>query len=192
MPKDTLFAPAARSLVSGKQPVQGHVSLAPIPDLGAINVRLRSKAALKAAEQALGIGIPAAPNTHALKDDVRIVWLGPDEWMIQTSDRRTETVHCSLCEALEQHTGAATIVSDHSVALELSGPGARTVLEKGCPLDLHPRAFRAGHCAQSHFLQAVILLIQVDDSPRYVLRVRRSMAEYLWDALADAIVKEAP
>ena len=33
--------------------------------------------------------------------------------------------------------------------VRISGPRARDILAKGCPLDLHPTAFPGGACAQS-------------------------------------------
>ena len=122
---------------------------------------------------------------------VSATWLGPNEWMIQAPDHEIDALHAQLEDNLSDHHVAATIVSDHSVAIELSGPGARRILEKGCPLDLHPRAFPAGACGQSQFLQAVLLIAKLDDSPSFLIRTRRSFAEYLWEALADAVKKDS-
>jgi len=63
---------------------------------------------------------------------------------------------------------------------------ARGVLAQGCPLDLHPRAFRAGACAQSLLAGIDVLLHQRDDAPSYDLQVRWSHAAYLWAWLAAA------
>ena len=64
----------------------------------------------------------------------------------------------------------------------MSGPSARDVLAKGCPLDLHPAVFGPGDCAQTLLAKANVTLRCVDDSPRFELIVRRSFAEYaaLW------------
>ena len=68
----------------------------------------------------------------------------------------------------------------------MAGAYARDVLAKGCPLDLHPREFKPGDCAQSHYAKASVLLYQADDAPTYHLTVARSFAEYLWLRLEDA------
>jgi sarcosine oxidase subunit gamma len=57
---------------------------------------------------------------------------------------------------------------------------------KGCSLDLHPREFGPGRCAQSTLAKAQIILHQLDDGPTYDLYVARSFAEYLWAWLEDA------
>ena len=62
----------------------------------------------------------------------------------------------------------------------------RELLAKGCPLDLHPRAFDVGQCAQSHLAKAPILIRQLDREPSFEIVVRRSFADYFWLWLEDA------
>lgn len=188
MPNDMAFEPVTRSLITSKTAVTGAADLVQAEEHGVINLRLSGDAAMLAASQVLGVDIPLVANSFSTNGSVTVFWTGPDEWLVQVSDSAVARLHAELEKALSDHHMAATIVSDHSVAMELSGTAARKILEKGCPLDLHPRAFKVGHCAQSHFLQAVILVARLDQD-RYLLRVRRSMSEYLWDVLADAIAK---
>ncbi len=60
------------------------------------------------------------------------------------------------------------------------------MLAKGCPIDFHPRVFRAGHCAQSTYGKANVLVHQTSDAPAYDIYVERSFADYLWACLEDA------
>jgi sarcosine oxidase subunit gamma len=57
---------------------------------------------------------------------------------------------------------AALDVSAGPVIVERRGPSARDVLASSCPLDLHPRAFEPGACAQSLIAKAPVLLSQTD------------------------------
>ena len=83
----------------------------------------------------------------------------------------------------EALTGLHVSVNDISggqTIIRLRGARARDVLSKGCPVDLHPRAFGAGQCAQSHIAKSTTpLIIQLDDTPTYDVIVRRSFADYL-------------
>ena len=85
---------------------------------------------------------------------------------------------------------AITDVTDGRVAFRVAGPSARDVLAKGCPLDLHPRAFPPGRCAQSLLAKASVLIHLVDDGPErgpsFDVYVARSFADYLWTWLEDA------
>ena len=69
--------------------------------------------------------------------------------------------------------------------LEISGAQAREALARGCPLDLHPRVFKTGQCAQSHFFKTAIVLAPTGDE-RMDLVVRRSFADYFCRILLDA------
>ena len=58
-------------------------------------------------------------------------------------------------------------ISGGQTIIRLRGARARDLLNKGCPLDLHPRVFGVGQCAQSHIAKSNALIIQVDDTPTY-------------------------
>ena len=71
------------------------------------------------------------------------------------------------------------------------GQGSHDVIAVGCPLELHPRNFTAGQCAQSHCAKALMTLHQLADDeaaggPVYDLYVLNSFADYLWRWLEDA------
>lgn len=129
---------------------------------------------------ALGIS-PPGPNRVATAGERAILWLGPDEWLVLGGD-----VEPLLREALGTDHGSIVDVSADRTTVELSGPHAREVLEKGVAIDLHPRAFGPGQCAQTLLARAQVILRQVDDEPTYHVLVRGSFAPYLADWLVDA------
>jgi sarcosine oxidase, subunit gamma len=65
------------------------------------------------------------------------------------------------------------------------------VLEKVCALDLHPRVFGPGQCAQTLLGRTQAVLWQIDTEPTYRLLVRCSFAAYLADLLLDAMAEFA-
>ena len=67
-------------------------------------------------------------------------------------------------------------------------PTLRELLEFGCPIDLHPRAFGPGRCAQTLLARANVLIWHVTDEPEDTWRlfVRPSFAAYVAAWLADA------
>ncbi|HEY6568375.1 MAG TPA: sarcosine oxidase subunit gamma family protein, partial [Actinomycetota bacterium] len=83
----------------------------------------------------------------------------------------------------DQHR-SITDVSANRVAIELSGTGRLELLAKGCSLDLHPRSWRAGMCAQTVLAKAQVILIERPDSTR--LLVRTSFADYVVEWLLAA------
>lgn len=155
---------------------------------GLLNLRgyVGTHAFQAAVTKAVGVDLPTEPNTVTEGTDTAVLWLGPDEWLIVTPSGKEAAIKTSLDTGLAGVHASMVDLSDNYAVLRLSGPKARWVLAKGWPVDLHPRSFGPGQCAQSHLAHANIILWQTDDSPSYRLIVRRSFARYLWDWLRDA------
>jgi sarcosine oxidase, subunit gamma len=81
-------------------------------------------------------------------------------------------------------------VSANRTVLELTGPQARAVLEKGCPVDLHPRAFGPGRAVATTLARVPLLLWQTEDET-YRLLPRSSFADYTARWLLDAMQEYA-
>jgi sarcosine oxidase subunit gamma len=79
-----------------------------------------------------------------------------------------------------------TDVSSGQTVIAIDGEYARDLLAKGCTLDLHPRVFGPGACAQTLLAKAPVLICQRRDATRFELIVRRSFADYLWRWLEEA------
>ena len=156
--------------------------------LGHLNLRgdPADKDFLKTVEGALGFALPLEPNTVEESGERAALWLGPNEWLILTAPDEQEGLLQSLREALGEIFAAVTDVSGGQTVIALSGPHARDVLAKGCTLDLHPRVFGPGRCAQTLVAKSGALIRQRDKEPSFELIVRRSFADYLWRWLEDA------
>ena len=101
------------------------------------------------------------------------LWLAPGTWMVVAQDVEDGGLYSRLREELGDR--AAVVDQSHGRAvLRLAGASARDVLAKGCRLDLHPRVFTPGMCAQTVIAQIGVLLHQVRrDSDLRPLRVSR-------------------
>jgi len=163
------------------------LSLLERPFLELLNLRgdVHSPAFATAITAVLGASPPAAPNTVAQGRDMLLLWLGPDEWLLQSVQARQSLLEGELRTILQGKFASVVDVSSGHAVLQLAGRHARTVLQKGCPLDLHPRVFGLGQCAQSHYFRAGILL-RVVAPDRFELIVRRSFADYLGRMLLNA------
>ena len=140
----------------------GEVALAELRFAEQIGLRAKTPVAAYLA----GVPLPLQPNRVASMRLVRTLWLGPDEWLVTAPE---------------------------GVAPDLMGrlPRARALLEKGCGLDLHPRAFGPGSCAQTLFAKLPVILDQLSAAPSYRLFVRRSAARWLAEWLIDAALEFA-
>jgi len=156
--------------------------------LGHLNLRGDATDArfVDAVREQTGVAPPTEPNHWVAGSGGTLLWLGPDEWLLIT-DKDAET---KMAEALNgafapMHAGATDVSSGQTV-LVVRGTDARDLLAKGCSLDLHPRVFGPGRCAQGIVGSVGVCIRQVDDAPTYELVVRRSFADFLWRWLLDA------
>lgn len=158
------------------------------PHLGKINLRGESgdPAFIDAVAGAVGAPPPVEANTTVKAGKNSIFWLGPDEWLVVTPKGKQGEAEAALRTALEGQHASIVDGTDARTTIRLHGANARDVLMKGCPLDLHPRVFGPGQCAQSILAKADILIHQIDDTPTYDIYVLCSFSRYLWDWLADA------
>ncbi|MEN8195854.1 MAG: sarcosine oxidase subunit gamma family protein [Pseudomonadota bacterium] len=158
------------------------------PHLGKIDLRGDSgdQAFMDAVAEAVGTAPPVEANTTVAASKNTILWLGPDEWLVVTPADKQGEAEAALAGALEGQHVSIVDGTDARTTIRLHGANARNVLMKGCPLDLHPRVFGPGQCAQSILAKADVLIHQLDDTPTYDIYVLCSFSRYLWDWLADA------
>jgi sarcosine oxidase, subunit gamma len=128
--------------------------------------------------------LPTTPNTAWEEGPRAALWLGPDEWLVLGPPGAGPDIVGELDGAFDGSHRSIVDVSANRVALELSGPRAKEVLSKGCAIDLHPRAWRPGMCAQTMLARAQVILHERSDTTGIL--VRPSFADYLVDWLIDA------
>ena len=146
----------------------------------------------------LGTGLPVEPNTTATSTDgARLVlWLGPDEWLVLGEPGTGPTLEAAIAaafaagDASTQGAPAVVDVSANRTTISVAGPRARELLAFGCSIDLDPRAFGPGRCAQTMLARAQVIIVPVgpEAEPAFRILVRPSFAAYLAAWLADAAV----
>jgi len=133
-----------------------------------------------------GVPLPLQPNRVAAMRELRTLWLGPDEWLVTAPPGTAPDLIGRLSRALGARHAVVTDLSAARAILEIAGSHARTLLEKSCGLDLHPRVFGPGRCAQTVFAKLSVIIDQTGAAPTYRLFVQRSAARWLVDWLVDS------
>jgi sarcosine oxidase subunit gamma len=151
------------------------------PLLGYLNLRGRAGNTkfLAGCLKVLGCEPPSVANTVVQSGDYRIYWLGPDEWLVLTPAGQQVSLKQKLSKAFK---GAFCAVVDNSsglTMLHITGANAAALLATDCPLDLHPRAFRPGQCAQTRLARAGMTISPLADNSGFEVIIRRSFADYL-------------
>jgi len=147
-----------------------------------INIRGDSgdAAFVSAVKTITGVDLPIKANTVNEAGDTSILWLGPNEWWVVAAPDRSDALVPALRQAFQGQHVAVVDVSESRTVITITGSKARDLLARGVSLDLHPRVFGPGQCAQTSMSKTNILLHQVDDKPSYDIYVLKSFSDYLW------------
>lgn len=142
---------------------------------------------MAAVERRFGRSPPTLANTTSRNADSTLLWIGPKSWLwLAHPDSPLPSTPANFeatRDALNRQGGALFDVSASRVAFSLIGAEAATVLAKGCPLDLHPRSFAVGCCAQSVLGRVNALIYKRDNAPTFVVMVARSFEADVWRSL---------
>lgn len=172
----------AQDLAAASTPGPEGITLREIPFLTQIGLRaVPGSAAYAGFAETIGVGLPASVGEVAgSPQDVSVLWLGPDEFLVVTADDQHELTR-ALNQALGEASGQVVDLSANRTVIELAGANARGALEKGVPADLHDREFPVGAAVTTTLGPVPILLWRTDEEVYRVLP-RISFAEYtaLW------------
>lgn len=133
----------------------------------------------------LGLSLPLQPNTSARADGKALLWLGPRSWLYVVMGDAAHDDFDAARKAINASGGALFDVSSSYVAWTIAGEASVRVLNRGCPLDLHPAAFGPGRCAQSVFGHVNALHYRPDERSAFVVMVARSFAADAWGQLVE-------
>lgn len=176
LPARAAVTPATAGVILGERPHRCQINL---------RGNAHDAAFTGAVRQATGLDLPSRANTVETAGSLAALWLAPDEWLlVGPGDAATVGREAALVGTLRVALAglhvAVTDVSEARTIIAVAGPRARDLLTKGTPLDLHPRVFGPGRCAQTAMASANVILRQIDDRPAYELHVLNSFADYLW------------
>jgi sarcosine oxidase, subunit gamma len=188
------LAHLAEAMRDGEVAGERGVALREIPFLTMVGLRAApGSAAAAALEAAAGVPLPAkAGQTTGDPATTAVLWLGPDEYLLVAPDGSEAAAE--LTAALGSQPGAVVDLSANRTTLELAGPSARLVLEKGCHADLHPRVFGPGTAITTQLGPVPVLLWQTaerDGGQVYRIMPRASFADYTARWLLDAMTEFA-
>jgi sarcosine oxidase, subunit gamma len=165
---------AARSTLAERADDLVRLGARELPFLSQVSLRLDPSLA-----GLLPFSLPLEPNTFTTEPSKDSLWLGPGEWLIVAPAGTAGDVVAELDAALDGVHRSVVDVSANRAAIELPTGRARDLLETGCGLDLDPRVWREGMCAQTLFARAQVVLQHRGAS--MLIFVRPSFADYLVD-----------
>jgi sarcosine oxidase subunit gamma len=171
------FTLAARSPLGGVELEFDGVALREVTGMAIISIATplgNDEALAKAVRSAYGIACPAVGHSVASKaGKARILGLAQDQMFLIFDDPGGDPLPAVSDKFADK--AYLTDQSDSWAMIRITGPKARTALERICPLDLHPSAFPEGRVARTVMEHlGVIILHEAPDT--FLLMSARSYA----------------
>ena len=168
----------------------GHfeINFQELPHVNKINLRLdpKNNDYMSSCKKILGAELPTKPNTYVKNEKIKIIWLGPNEWMV--INNQENELFIKLKNELGDLEASVTDVSENRTIIRLSGKKIFTLLSKFLFLDLEKNLGSQSSCAQTLFIKVPILLVRNDNNnqiPVIDIFTNRSHANYIYNLLVD-------
>ena len=156
-----------------------------------INLRGNSseKDFLDKVEKILDVIIPIESNTRNSNSKLQIIWLSPNEWLIEIYEIKDfEKIFSNLEHSLNSNNTAVTDVTESRVILKLSGLYLFKLLSKFMIIDLDKALDNDSSVAQTIFIKFPVLIVKdykKNEKQSIYLHTNRSHAQYIINLLVD-------
>ena len=155
-----------------------------------INLRGKNRDFITKIGKELSIIPPTESNTSSGNENLNILWLSPDEWLLYSNNKIDLKNNNYLEDKLFNEIsnvklGAVTNVSDHWIMINLKGEKVFDLLSSGCPFNFNDFKNSKGSVAQT-LINHIDVIIHNKDINDLNLFVRRSFSKHLWSWLNDS------
>ncbi len=134
----------------------------------------------------LGLRVPVDCLNVTTNEDISIFRVGPTRlWFVSDT---SSTRLADFIATLDAKDAVATEIGHSRVVLHISGPEARTVLNRGLAIDLDNNAFPEGVFVQSviHHIPVLVHRLPSPDDPVFEVFVSREYAVTFWQWLVES------
>ena len=155
-----------------------------------INLRGKNRDFITKIGKELSIIPPTDPNTSSGNDNLNILWLSPDEWLLYSNNKtdinNSNELENNLYSSISKvKIGSVTNVSDHWVMINMKGNKIFELLSSGCPFNFNKFKNNKGSVAQT-LINHIDVIIHNKNINDLNLFVRRSFSSHLWSWMNDS------
>ena len=136
----------------------------------------------------LNLVLPIEPNVRVSNNDINLIWLSPNEWLVETPKSEVNKVLMQLRSSLNPQKTAVTDISFNKTVLRLIGNDILTLLSKYLVINIEEVLKNNYSVAQTIFIKIPILLIRnnnKDEVTSIDIHLNRSHAKYVYELLKD-------
>ena len=156
-----------------------------------INLRGKKRDLITKIDKSFSILPPTESNTSSSNENLNLLWLSPDEWMVYTSEKtNSENNIYKLEDELfkeisKVNYGSVTNITDHWVMINLKGLKVFDLLSTSCPFNFNTFKNNKGSVVQTIF-NHIGVIIHHKNTNDLNLFVRRSFSDHLFSWMNDA------
>ncbi len=168
--------------------VENHfgINIQELPFMNKINIRINNNdnEDIVKCGKLINAILPVKPNTYVKNDNVKVIWLGPNEWLITSN----QNFYKNLKKEIGDIHASVTDVSENRTVIRISGEQIFKLLSKFLVLDLEKNLPNESACAQTLFVKVPVLLARNNNEkqiPEIDIYTNRSHANYIYNLIVD-------
>ena len=167
------------------------ITIEELPFVGKINLRGNTKDRdfLSNAGSILDVLIPTEPNTIITNTELQIMWLSPNEWLLNfLKNENFIKIFNELINKLNPEKTSITDISENKTIIRVEGDKTTELLRKFMVLNIDDALGNNLKVAQTIFVKIPILIIRNhlnEGKQSFDIHVNRSHTTYLRDLLLD-------
>ena len=156
-----------------------------------INLRGQSnnKDFISNARKILNTPLPTEPNISIFNDDTKVMWLSPNEWLVQIlNENKFKEIFTNLQSILNTENTAITDLTENRTILNISGHNLYVLLAKFMVIDLDQNLRKETAVVQSLFIKVPVLIVRNhkdNEKPNLDIHANRSHTNYIFTLLVD-------
>jgi sarcosine oxidase subunit gamma len=167
------------------------ISIEELPFVNKINLRgnTKDRVFMSNTGSVLDILIPTEPNTKIENKNLQVIWLSPNEWLLNFIYNENFTrIFENLSNKLNPENTSITDISESKTIIRVGGIHTTELLRKFLILDIDSVLNSNLKVAQTIFVKVPILIVRNhkdQDTQSFDIHLNRSHTTYLKDLLLD-------
>ena len=167
------------------------ISIEELPFVNKINLRgnTTDRIFMSNTGSVLDILIPTEPNTKIENKNLQVIWLSPNEWLLNFIYNENFTrIFENLSNKLNPENTSITDISESKTIIRVEGINTTELLRKFLILDIDSILNSNSKVAQTIFVKVPILIVRNhkdQDTQSFDIHLNRSHTTYLKDLLLD-------
>ena len=131
--------------------------------------------------------LPTKSLTVNSDNITRILWSGPDTWLIVSKDKiLSENIYNNF----HDNDFAVTDISHSRAVIEISGTKSKDVLKKGSPINFNDNIFKQNNCANTTYNGINIIIDFISEKPDcFNLLALRSFGGSFYHSITDSCLE---